>query len=118
MFGVGGYDDNAASRLTQGEMNVILQGEASTDDSVIPKVYNTLRRRNRLLRNGMMYMGPMNGFSDYFAPWAVRPPGGNDCQDECTMHDGTGGKAAMHGSTRIDAPPHRGPDDRRHQHVK
>lgn len=81
VFGVGGYEDTVATRLTQGELNAILHRETGAGNPAIPEVYMALRRRARLLRDNMMYIGPFNAFADYFPPWGTRPPAASktDC---------------------------------------
>ena len=50
----------------------------------LPEIYNTLRRRDRLLRDNLMYMGSLTAFADYFPLWttATHGPGSRRC-DVC-----------------------------------
>jgi len=96
VFGIGGYDDPTANQISVSDMTTILRGECDTGNRLVPEIYHTLRRRASQLRNGMMYMGPLTAFTDYFPPWATSGAAAV-CTDKCSQLSLVGGKKYSYG---------------------
>ena len=84
IFGIGGYDDSPTNRLKIDDMLETLRFAVEGGNFFLPEIYRELRRRDRLLRNNMMYMGSLTAFADYFPLWTTatddpQGPGGRRC---------------------------------------
>jgi len=69
-----------------------LQFSVEGGNRFLPQIYRALRRRDRSLRDHLMYMGSLTAFADYFPLWTTaddrrpqgRPSPGDRC-DVCKM---------------------------------
>jgi len=87
IFGIGGYDDSPSNRLKMDDMVEALRFAVAGGNFFLPEIYHSLRRRDRLLRDNLMYMGSLTAFADYFPLWTTAAdepggPGGRRC-DVC-----------------------------------
>jgi len=59
------------SQMKESDMLAALRFSVDSGNIFIPEIYQSLRRRRRLLRDHLMYMGSWTAFADYFPLWTT-----------------------------------------------
>jgi len=98
IFGIGGYDDSPTNRLGMDDMLESLQFAVDGGNRFVPHIYRALRRRDRLLRDNLMYMGSLTAFADYFPLWTTADGGATAAGGR----DAAGGRGGGRGDARCD----------------